>query len=186
MLKPSNPNAWDTWDCLFAASGTVFAFSVIIMLARTLTPHPAPAVDTIQATAPTSIVSGHDNVAFGTQANLGLNAFVTLPPGTEDTATFADYSYANVSIFDPDHRDREVVTVHSQARKPVARAHVKRATNVYYNIVDDSENAHWCATQCKDADECFAVVVVDSVRHVEHELPCVNGKVGTWVVQKLP
>jgi hypothetical protein len=102
-----------------------------------------------------------------------------------DNLTVVGDAYKHIAVFDP-NSNRELATVHTQARAPHpfdARASTKIGDHITW---DEKQRADFCATGCGGADECFAVVVVDGFNHVELDLPCVNGKVGTWQVTKLP
>ena len=129
-----------------------------------------------------------------------LNTITTEGHPFTDSATFVGDAYKNIAVFDP-NSNRELATVHTQARTP-RRFDARASTKIGDHITwDEKQRADFClqcanaarraesrdcAAGCADADECLAVVVVDGFNHVELDLPCVNGKVGTWQVTKLP
>jgi hypothetical protein len=140
---------------------------------------------TSSGTSPTSIVNATTPIARSS-------------PFAQLAFTNPDLDVANYMFWDQT-TDHEFLVVHSQAQ--ASKAKVRTATGIRVDIADELARAHvtestpvgngvspaeWCASQCKNADECDAIVVVDHASHVELALPCANGKAGTWVVTKLP
>jgi hypothetical protein len=165
-----------------------------------LAPVASPSTDSLAIPSADSLST---NTAFAAISKSLVFADAT--PSAWDTPTFSGGigTPENVVVSDP-VTGHELVTVHAhgQARSP--KVHPTRATanpdvvmadkvhattliDTQFKILTGYGNPKgFCAKECKNVDECFAVMMIDDVNHVQLDLPCVNGKLGTWEVTKLP
>jgi hypothetical protein len=102
---------------------------------------------------------------------------------------FGELQIENVDSYTATHIDnggRKLLTYKRDSKRyEISSENLFTKTDIWLSIGPDPTKAMCSKEWCGAAVQCAADIIQDDINHVEFVLPCVDGKVGTWVMTQL-